>query len=200
MVVIGGLLHNEDPNAEYNAEYMWVPQGTFWTQPKGQVHITAAKGENPMVYVEIEKEPYLVLPTKEAFMSQLRLVNMDKGNLVWLDASDVSWIDQSGATASDDNPQISFLWGDAKKGQFRGTMVKLPAGFKGEIKSHGTDFRAIIIEGQPQYEMSATDGNPLEEGSYFGSTDEPAEHQISSGTEGETLLYIRYNDIIPEIS
>lgn len=188
-VVISGLLHNDDPDAEF----MWMPAGSFWTQPKGQVHITAAKGEAPMAYVEIEKGPYLVLPTKEAFLSQLTPVNVHKSNLVWLDASDVSWIDRSGVAASGSEPQLSFLWGETKKGQLRGTMVKLPAGFEGEIKAQGTDFRAIVIKGHPQYTMSATDMQTLGPGSYFGSTNEPAVHQVSSGAKGDTILYIRSN-------
>ncbi|MBT8367005.1 MAG: DUF4437 domain-containing protein, partial [Deltaproteobacteria bacterium] len=36
-VVISGLIHNDDPNADD----MWMPTGSFWTQPKGGVHITA---------------------------------------------------------------------------------------------------------------------------------------------------------------
>lgn len=188
-VVINGLLHNDDPDAEF----MWMPQGSFWTQPKGQVHITAAKGENPLAYIEIEQGPYLVLPSKEAFMSQLRPVNVDKANLVWLDASVVSWVKKSGMPASENSPQISFLWGDTKEGQLRGTMVRLPKGFRGEIMSEGTDFRAIVIKGQPQYEVSKTDIKTLEQGSYFGSKAEPAKHQISSSEDEETLLYIRSN-------
>lgn len=188
-VVISGHLHNDDPDAEF----MWMPEGSFWTQPKGQIHITAAKGEAPMAYVEIDQGPYLVLPSKEAFLSQLRPVNVDRTNLVWLDASDVSWVHQSGAAATGDGPEISFLWGDTKERQLRGTMVKLPEGFKGEIKSQGTDFRAIVVKGQTQYEISATNSKTLEPGSYFGSTNEPAEHKISSSTKGETILYIRTN-------
>lgn len=95
-VVINGLLHNDDPAAEF----MWMPKGSFWTQPKGQIHITAAKGEAPMAYVEIDKDPYLVLPTKEAYLSQLRPLNVYRSNLVWLDAVDVSWVGQPGAAAS----------------------------------------------------------------------------------------------------
>ncbi len=188
-VVINGLLHNDDPDAEF----MWMPQGSFWTQPKGQVHITAAKGEAPLAYIEIEQGPYLVLPTKEAFMSQLRPVNVHKSNLVWLDASVVSWVGGSGMPASQSNPQLSFLWGNTKKGQLRGTMVKLPKEFKGEIKSEGTTFRAIVIKGKPQYEMSNSDIKTLEQGSYFGSKAEPARHRISSSKDEETLLYIRSN-------
>jgi len=38
-VVISGLIHNDDQNAEK----MWMPKGSFWTQPEGESHITAAK-------------------------------------------------------------------------------------------------------------------------------------------------------------
>ena len=43
-VVISGLIHNDDPNAED----MWLPVGSFLTQPKGEVHITDAKGTNTL--------------------------------------------------------------------------------------------------------------------------------------------------------
>ena len=40
-MVIKGLVHNDDPEAEN----MWMPPGSFWTQPAGEAHITSAKGE-----------------------------------------------------------------------------------------------------------------------------------------------------------
>jgi hypothetical protein len=52
-VVINGLIHNDDPNA---AE-MWMPKGSFWTQPKGEAHMTFAKGTKNMAYVEIDEGP-----------------------------------------------------------------------------------------------------------------------------------------------
>ena len=188
-VVISGLLHNDDPDAEF----MWMPQGSFWTQPKGQVHITAAQGDSPLAYVEIEQGPYLVLPAIEAFLSPVRPVNVDKSNLVWLNASDVSWVDKSGSPAAGNEPQITFLWGTPRTGRLNGTFIKLPAGFKGKINSSGTDFRAIVIKGLPQYQIGETDIKTLEPGSYFGSKDEPVGHQISSDADTETILYIRTN-------
>ncbi len=188
-IVISGLLHNDDPDAEF----MWMPEGSFWTQPKGQVHITAAKGDAPIAYIEIEKGPYLVLPTKEAFLSQLRPVNVDKSNLVWLDSSDISWVNKSGSPAADNQPQISFLWGDTQDGQLNGTFIKLPAGFNGKINSNSTDFRAIVVKGLPQYQMSETDIKILEPGSYFSSKGASAVHHLSSKTEKETIIYVRTN-------
>ena len=188
-VVISGFLHNDDPEAEF----MWMGAGSFWTQPKGQVHITAAKGETPIAYVEIEQGPYLVLPTKEAFLSQLRPVNVNKSNLVWLDASDVSWVDQSGTQGKENEPQISFLWGDTAEGEYHGTFIKLPAGFIGKIDSRGKEFRAIVIKGVPQFRMSETERKTLEPGSYFGSKGEQAVYQISSKSDEESIIYIRTN-------
>lgn len=40
-VVISGELHNDDPKAEN----MWLPAGSFWRQPAGEAHITAANGK-----------------------------------------------------------------------------------------------------------------------------------------------------------
>ncbi|MGI9227203.1 MAG: DUF4437 domain-containing protein, partial [Gammaproteobacteria bacterium] len=86
-VVISGFVHNDDPNAEE----AWMPTGSFWTQAAGEVHITAAKGSNNIAYIEIEKSPYLVLPTKEAFDSNEKSVNIEESNIVWQDASNTNW-------------------------------------------------------------------------------------------------------------
>lgn len=54
-VVISGAIHNDDPQAEK----MWMKPGSFWTQPLGESHSTASKGES-MALVEIDNGPYLV--------------------------------------------------------------------------------------------------------------------------------------------
>ena len=61
-MVISGLVHNDDPQAEK----MWLPTGSFWTQPAGEVHITAASGSKNLAYIEIDGGPYLVLPSEDA--------------------------------------------------------------------------------------------------------------------------------------
>ncbi len=178
-VVISGLIHNDDPNADD----MWMPTGSFWTQPKGEVHITAAKGSTNLAYIEIEKAPYLVLSFKEAFDSGERPVNVDASNIVW--------IDQPGIPASADGPKVAFLWGNPQDDQLNGTLVKLPAGFTGKIDSHGSTFRAVVIKGQPQYQVPGeTDVKTLEPGSYFSSKGESV-HQVSSEAGEESIIYIR---------
>ncbi len=186
-VVISGLIHNDDPNAEV----MWMPAGSFWTQPQGAVHITAAKGTDTLAYIEIERGPYLVLPSKEAYGSKERPINVDIANIVWLDASDTTWIDQPEMPASAYGPKVAFLWGNPQDGQLNGTLVKLPAGFSGTIRSHGATFRAVVIQGQPRYQVAReTDDKILEPGSYFASKGESV-HRLSSEKGGESVIYIR---------
>jgi len=175
-VVISGLIHNDDPDAAD----MWLPTGSFWTQPKGEVHITAAKGPTNVAYIEIEKGPYLVLPAKEAFEGRERPINIDASNIVW--------VDQPGMPAIANGPKVAFLWGNPQDGQLSGTFIKLPAGFTGKINSHGSTFRAVVIKGQPQYQ--GADVKSLEPGSYFGSNGDSV-HQISSSASEESVIYIR---------
>lgn len=183
-IVINGLIHNDDPNADN----MWMPEGSFWTQPKGEIHITAAKGSNSLAYIEIEKGPYLVLPKDKAFDSGERPINMDKSNIVWLGASDIKWINQSGTSIN--NAQMAVLWGNSNENELNGKLVKLPAGFSGGIYSKGSIFGAVVIKGEPSYFEKEV--KTLEAGSYFSSTGE-AVHKITSSSEKETILYVRTN-------
>jgi len=135
-VVISGRIHNDDPAAAD----MWMPAGSFWTQPKGEVHITAAKGATNVALVEIDKGPYLVLPPEKAFGSSERPINVDVSNIVWVDAPE--------SPGSGRGPQVAYLWGSLQDGQSNGTFVKLPPGFAGKIHSQASTFRAVVIKGQ----------------------------------------------------
>ena len=123
-VVISGLLHNDDPSAKS----MWMPTGSFWTQPAGEAHITAAEGRRNLAYIEIEEGPYLVRPAEEAFDNGERPVNVNKSNIVWLDASNMVWIDQPKTSVSINSPKVAFLWGNPQDDQLNGTLIKLPTG------------------------------------------------------------------------
>ncbi|MEW8505816.1 MAG: DUF4437 domain-containing protein [Candidatus Thiodiazotropha sp.] len=179
-VVISGGIHNDDPGAAA----MWMPAGSFWTQPKGEVHITAAKGRTNVALVEIDKGPYLVLPAEKAFDSGERPINVDASNIVW--------VDPPGTPASSSGPKIAYLWGNRQKGGSNGTFVKLPAGFAGKIQSSGSNFRAVLIKGQLHYQASETEVKTLEPGSYFASKG-TSTHPVSSVAGGESVIYIRTN-------
>lgn len=173
-VVISGSIHNDDPQARES----WMPVGSFWTQPKGEVHITAAKGPS-VALVEIDQGPYLVLPSEEAFDSGERAINVHTSNLVWVDPPGIP---------SSAGPKLAYLWGNLQPGQPNGTFVRLPPGFGAKIHSHGATFRAVVIQGTPSYHASAD--KTLAPGSYFGSTGE-AVHEISSSPTDESIVYVR---------
>lgn len=177
-VVIKGLIHNDDPDAAH----MWMPGGSFWTQPKGEVHITAARGKINVALVEIDKGPYLVLPPDKAFDTGEKPINVDASNIVWVDPPIMQ--------PSANGPKIAYLWGNLQDGQSNGSFIKLPAGFKGKIRSYGATFRAVVIKGEPQYFGTAT--QTLEPGSYFSSRGESV-HQISSKPGEESIIYVRTN-------
>ncbi|WP_339704630.1 DUF4437 domain-containing protein [uncultured Kriegella sp.] len=180
-VVIKGWLHNDDENAEKQ----WLPAGSYWQQPAGEAHITAADGEENLALLDIQEGPYLVKPTSEAFDNGERSVNVDKTNLVWLNADDITWVSEKS------NVQTAFLWGSHKEKQLRATFLKLPASFNGKIKNLSPNFRAVVISGGLTHQFTKNDAkNVLEPGSYFG-----VEENVTSiiSTAKETVIYIRSN-------
>jgi len=182
-VVIKGLLHNDDENAEKQ----WLPAGSYWQQPAGEAHITAADAEDNLAFLDIQEGPYLVQPTSEAFDNGERPVNVDKSNLVWLNASDISWVNNNSGV------ETGFLWGSLNENQLHATLLKLPAGFDGSIKNLSSNFRAVVISGNIMHQLSPKgDKNNLEPGSYFGAA-ENSVHQIVSKSKEESILYVRAN-------
>lgn len=186
-VVISGVIHNDDPDAGE----MWMPSGSFWTQPKGHVHITSAETDSTLAYIEIEEGPYLVLPPEDHFDSGERPINVDETNIVWLGASDIVWVPQNKDANDSATAKVAFLWGEREEGKLSGTLIKLPAGFEGTISNIGSSFRAVLINGEPEYN-SPLQNKPqlLEAGSYFGST-KGGKHHIRSNSNKETILYVR---------
>ncbi|NNF01145.1 MAG: DUF4437 domain-containing protein, partial [Bacteroidia bacterium] len=181
-VVIKGLVHNDDQNATE----MWMPSGSFWTQPLGESHITSAKGNEVIAYVEIDSGPYLVKATDEAFDNGERPINIDASNAIWLNSDETNWID------SESEAEISFLWESKSNDRLRGLFIKLPVQFRGEIHSDADVFHSIVIQGNPTY-LLYTESKTLDPTSYFGS-EGMAIHQISNEDSLEVLLYVRTNE------
>lgn len=180
-VVIKGSIHNDDPTAEK----MWMQPGSFWTQPEGESHITAAKGDENMAYIEIDQGPYLVMPTDETFDNGERPINLDKTNIVWLASDEVSWIDPKSRA------EVCFLWESEKEIGLKGLFVKLPKEYKGIIESIGDVFYSIVIDGEINYKMPRTgELKTLDQGSCFSSQGK-SYHTMENNSLGETILYIR---------
>lgn len=180
-VVIKGSIHNDDPEAAI----MWMKPGSFWTQPLGESHITASKGES-IALVEIDKGPYLVQPIEEAFDNGERPINIDASNLVWLNSKKTNWID------TESKAEICFLWDDSDS---KGLFIKLPKTFNGTIKTDGTVLHSVVIQGVLNYTLPQNQKTQtLDVGSYFSATDK-AIHAVSSA-DNEVILYIRTNGSI----
>lgn len=177
-IVIKGLLHNDDPGAAK----LWLPATSYWTQPAGENHITAADGDSNLIYLEIDSGPYLVRPTEQQFANGEYPVNVHADNLVWLDATHSSIIEG-------DQLAISYLWQKQEQPALRGYLVKLPASTHIGIASEANAFRAVVIQGEVTYRSVETaQPQALSEGSYFSATGQ-FNHQLH--THNETVLYVR---------
>jgi len=183
-LVIEGLVHNDDPAAAK----MWLPAGSFWTQPAGECHITAARGVANLAYIEIDDGPYLVRPSDEAFDNGQRPINVHPSNFVWLDAADVEWLQMAQGPNA---PQMAFLWGDPQQGEACGALLKLPAGFSGALRGNASPLRAVVIKGAIGHRLAdGSEVQTLPPGSYFGSSGETI-HRITNMSDGDAIVYIR---------
>ncbi|MCH2458133.1 MAG: DUF4437 domain-containing protein [Henriciella sp.] len=183
-VVISGEIHNDDPGAAD----MWLPKGSFWTQPAGEAHITAASGATNIAYVETDEGPYLVQPEEEAFDNGERPVNIETSNLVWLGADSLSWIPvREGAATS---AEITFLWGQPGAASDSGYMLRLQDGFSGTLTHEGRQLRAVLIDGD--LDLAGAD-RPLQTGGYFGMSGQ-ASQSLTCAAEDTCLIYVRASD------
>ncbi len=178
-VVIDGHIHNDDPTAAK----MWMGPGSFWTQPKGENHITAAKGKDATIFLEILSGPYLVKPADEAFDAGERPVNIDARNIVWLNSTDSNWIKADG-------PRLAHLWGKTTGQQKNGSLLKIPSKYNGSLSTTAPLIRVVTIKGTVDVRMSGNSSSRrLNPGSYFGSRG-AAKHQLSCVSDDACVLYV----------
>ncbi|TDF38545.1 DUF4437 domain-containing protein [Alteromonadaceae bacterium M269] len=181
-VVIEGLMHNDTPESSE----MWMPTSSFWTQPAGANHITAAASKKNLIYLEIDSGPYLVKPSHDKFENGEKPINLHRSNLVWLSDESLAPVNFQGA-------ELATLWGRISHGVLGGSLLKLPAGFDGNITIDTDEFKAIVISGRVIYKsLELAQPMPLMPGSYFSST-EKFTHKLTS--EEEAIIYIRSNGV-----
>ncbi|MEM1113937.1 MAG: DUF4437 domain-containing protein [Pseudomonadota bacterium] len=173
-VVISGLIHNDDPGAAK----MWMPAGSFWTQPLGEVHITAAGGEENLALVETDGGPYLVRPTAMAFDNGERPINLHARTVVWVNHNDHDLAEQG--------VKIAYLWGDEDAGEAHGSFLRVPGTFSGSLESRGPYLRAVVIAGRLRYKGAEI--YELPPGSYFGSVN-GGTHRFAPET-AEAIVYV----------
>lgn len=179
-IVIEGLMHNDDPTSAK----MWMPTGSFWTQPAGEDHTTSANGDTNLIYLEIDTGPYLVKPSKEQFDNGERPLNVHKDNIVWLGNNDLHNINVEGVKST-------YVW--ESTADIGGSMVKLPSDFKGSIETTATEFRAVVISGSIEYTSDdMKKSQRLAPGSYVESVG-GFSHEIINNSNSEAIIYIRTN-------
>jgi hypothetical protein len=181
-LVIAGAIHNDDPAAAP----LWLPPLSFWTQPAGEQHITAARDQSNLIYLEIDSGPYLVQPSEQQFDNGERPINLHADNVVWLGQQDARQIQGQ-------QIKIAYLWGSERPGALRGRLVKLAANVKAELSTIATELRAVVIKGQLQYQSSSADSVTLAAGSYFSSAGKHT-HRVS--TVQESVIYLRTDDVV----
>ncbi|MEL6529588.1 MAG: DUF4437 domain-containing protein [Pseudomonadota bacterium] len=174
-VVIDGGLHNDDPDAAK----MWMGPGSFWIQPAGEVHITAAQpGAPALSFLEITEGPYLVKPGEEAFDNGERPLNVDAGNMVWSDF---------GAKA-----EISYLWGDPNGDGLAGTLLRVPAGDEGNLSTDDGDLKAVVISGDIAHAVDGvSQSTDLGAGGYFASRSGIAHSVMCTDSQSSCTIYVR---------
>lgn len=172
-LVIHGLIHNADPDATR----AWMSPGSYWTQPRGGVHITAAQGDENVVYVEIDEGPYLVQPPTDAFDSGEAPINVDARNLVWQAPNE--------AAAAAGGLRLAWLWGRPDDSGEAGALVRVPAGFAGHLHAQQKSVRMIVVAGRIDI-----DGQPLTAGDTARSTG-VAPLELRGANNGDSVVYVR---------
>lgn len=188
-LTIRGELHNADPRSPEE----WMPTGSFWTQPRGDVHITSARGDDVLAYVEIDAGPYLVRPPEEAVDTGEVPLNVHVSNLVWVDPSAPGANRDEAPQAPSPRARLAYLWGDPQADQPSGVLVRLPSGAATEVLSQGPLRRAVVIEGRPRvWAPGQVQVTGTEPGTYV-EIQGPGHLRASCPEPEDCLLYLRAN-------
>ncbi|MAT92077.1 MAG: hypothetical protein CME59_05715 [Halioglobus sp.] len=185
-VVISGAVHNDDPDAAH----LWLGPGSFWTQPAGEVHVTAARpGAGATAFLEILQGPYLVQPGARAFDNGEQPLNLAASNVVWMDAAALDWIEIDAGV--EHGPQAALLWGEPGTGGLSGSFIRLPAGHTAELSTVNGDLKAVLISGEVSHHVAgATAPVALAAGGYFASA--PAVgHTLVCAEREACIVYLR---------
>ena len=170
-IVTEGLIHNDGPDAEG----AWMPAGSCWPQPTGEVHITSASGDGAAACLEIQHGPYLVMPPDEASDDAERAIPAHAANMIRQDASTTRRIRRADRVSPDRGPRVASLWGDPQDDRPNGALVALPSGCTGTLTSIDAPFRAVVIENHAVlHTPSGGDRAVLGLGSFVGSNDHGA--------------------------
>ncbi|MEL7022320.1 MAG: DUF4437 domain-containing protein [Pseudomonadota bacterium] len=185
-VVITGEVHNDDPEAAR----LWMGPGSFWIQPAGEDHITAAPpSSGATAFLEILEGPYLVQPSQDAFENSERPINLVPSNMVWMGPDAFGWIRPT--PNQETQPEATLLWGSLEPGKPSATFVKLPPSYSGTLHTIDASLKAVTIAGDVLHEvLDVTESRALTPGGYFASAD-GVPHSLTCEAESHCLIYVR---------
>ncbi|MEM1264129.1 MAG: DUF4437 domain-containing protein [Pseudomonadota bacterium] len=191
-VVIDGHIHNDDPAAEK----LWMGPGSYWTQPAGEVHITAAKpGAGATAFLEILDGPYLVEPPSRFFDNGERPVNLVPSSQQWLGSDDIRWIN----TPCEANrcPEVAFLWKDTRQPGLHALLLRMPFDSVTRVTAESDAMlRMVIVGGSVAYAPAKGNvGTELPAGSYLASSTR-ADHRLGCRGQAGCLVYVRATDSV----
>ncbi len=165
-VVIRGLIYNGEPDGER----AWMPPGSFWTQPAGGAHITAARGEEVVAYVEIDEGPYLVRPVADAFDDGASPSNVPASRIPWRDG-------EAG--------RVAALWEASGN---TGRMVALSGGAAAGLRA--TRAHAVVVSGRVALRWSGdAEAQSIDPGSHFAWTGPGPD--VGCASRRDCRLYVR---------
>lgn len=176
-IVIEGAMHNDDPGAAR----MWLPTGSFWTQPAGENHITAARDDRNLIYLEIDNGPYLVQPAEQQFDNGEHPIAVHTDNLVWL-----------GREAGTASLASVHLWGSTRPGAMRGQLVQVPKGIAVRMKTTASEVKLVVIKGRIGASLQGRSVDLLP-GSYIGAGVATGHSLVAVDP---SWLYVRSDDAV----
>jgi len=128
---------------------MWMPRGSYWTQPAGEPHVTSAKEEINTAFIEIDSGPYLVKSVNKAYDNGERPFNIHSSNITWQQA---------------ENIKVAPLWA-SKNGQITGKMIQ----FQNQVNLKVNEAKLVLIQGNVTLNRQLLEPGSLIEVNGFGS-------------------------------
>ena len=116
-------------------------------------------------------------------------MNVKAADIAWKSPSEITERAPIDAT-SPDNAKIASLWGNPHDEGPSGFLVKLPAGSATVIPSHGSTFRAVVIQGSPAHHAEGgSEATIIEPASFISANDASA--KVSCESTRDCIFYVR---------
>ena len=110
----------------------------------------------------------------------------------WTPLKDAKWTPLD-AKAGDKGPQVSIVFGDMKKKEPIGFLLKLPAGFKPGPHTHTSDDYVTVIQGTAHnFKAPGTDTGPglTAGGTWFQPGGQPHDNECEASSKDGCIVFV----------